>query len=68
MQERRRRVDAHEAARAPPCALDKMADRLLDWFSVLMDEAGGVPPPQDGICFSFINFLSGLCRRDNKYS
>ncbi|XP_045446750.1 LOW QUALITY PROTEIN: proteoglycan Cow [Melitaea cinxia] len=30
------------------CALDKMANRLLDWFSVLMDEAGGIPPPQKG--------------------
>lgn len=23
------------------CELDKMADRLLDWFSVLMEQAGG---------------------------
>ncbi|CAB3239632.1 unnamed protein product [Arctia plantaginis] len=30
------------------CALDKMANRLLDWFSVLMDEAGATAPPVDG--------------------
>lgn len=30
------------------CALDKMANRLLDWFSVLMDEAGATAPPADG--------------------
>ncbi|KAJ0178574.1 hypothetical protein K1T71_005349 [Dendrolimus kikuchii] len=30
------------------CALDKMANRLLDWFSVLMEEAGAVAPPEDG--------------------
>ncbi|XP_030035723.2 proteoglycan Cow isoform X2 [Manduca sexta] len=30
------------------CALDKMANRLLDWFSVLMDEAGEMAPPEDG--------------------
>nr|XP_026484286.1 proteoglycan Cow [Vanessa tameamea] len=33
---------------AEGCALDKMANRLLDWFSVLMDEAGGIPPSQEG--------------------
>ncbi|XP_022123309.2 proteoglycan Cow isoform X1 [Pieris rapae] len=35
---------------APPqtCALDKMADRLLDWFSVLMEQAGATPPPPHG--------------------
>ncbi|XP_047984449.1 LOW QUALITY PROTEIN: proteoglycan Cow [Leguminivora glycinivorella] len=42
------------AASAPPppaadgCAPDKMADRLLDWFSVLMDEAGESPPDRRG--------------------
>lgn len=30
------------------CALDKMANRLLDWFSVLMEEAGAVAPPEEG--------------------
>ncbi|CAG4938438.1 unnamed protein product [Parnassius apollo] len=30
------------------CELDKMANRLLDWFSVLMEEAGGVAPPLQG--------------------
>ncbi|XP_075971942.1 proteoglycan Cow [Anticarsia gemmatalis] len=33
---------------AEGCALDKMANRLLDWFSVLMDEAGATAPPADG--------------------
>ncbi|KAL0882726.1 hypothetical protein ABMA27_001149 [Loxostege sticticalis] len=30
------------------CALDKMANRLLDWFSVLMEEAGATVAPDDG--------------------
>ncbi|XP_028159750.1 proteoglycan Cow [Ostrinia furnacalis] len=30
------------------CALDKMANRLLDWFSVLMEEAGATAGPEDG--------------------
>lgn len=30
------------------CALERLADRLLDWFSVLMDDAGAQPPPRDG--------------------
>ncbi|XP_026737070.1 proteoglycan Cow [Trichoplusia ni] len=30
------------------CALDKMANRLLDWFSVLMEEAGATAPSADG--------------------
>lgn len=30
------------------CALERLADRLLDWFSVLMDDAGARPPPRDG--------------------
>ncbi|KAI8424511.1 hypothetical protein MSG28_002974 [Choristoneura fumiferana] len=30
------------------CALDKMADRLLDWFSVLMGDAGASPPDRRG--------------------
>ncbi|XP_063360695.1 proteoglycan Cow [Cydia amplana] len=50
------RDDAPPARRrerpAPPaaegCAPDKMADRLLDWFSVLMDEAGESPPDRRG--------------------
>ncbi|VVC88277.1 unnamed protein product, partial [Leptidea sinapis] len=29
------------------CELDKMANRLLDWFSVMMQEMGGAPPPHD---------------------
>ncbi|XP_063619688.1 LOW QUALITY PROTEIN: proteoglycan Cow [Cydia splendana] len=33
---------------ADGCAPDKMADRLLDWFSVLMDEAGESPPDRHG--------------------
>ncbi|XP_061710702.1 proteoglycan Cow [Cydia pomonella] len=48
---RRRERPAPPAA--PPvapegCAPDKMADRLLDWFSVLMDEAGESPPDRHG--------------------
>ncbi|XP_072940136.1 proteoglycan Cow [Epargyreus clarus] len=39
----RRNSQNHEG-----CQLDKMANRLLDWFSVLMDEAGGIAPPEDG--------------------
>ncbi|XP_059048768.1 proteoglycan Cow [Achroia grisella] len=30
------------------CALDKMANRLLDWFSVLMEEAGATIAPEEG--------------------
>ncbi|XP_013184531.2 proteoglycan Cow [Amyelois transitella] len=30
------------------CALDKMANRLLDWFSVLMEEAGATTGPEEG--------------------
>ncbi|KAM3957839.1 LOW QUALITY PROTEIN: proteoglycan Cow [Aphomia sociella] len=30
------------------CALDKMANRLLDWFSVLMEEAGETTAPEEG--------------------
>ncbi|CAG9795115.1 unnamed protein product [Diatraea saccharalis] len=30
------------------CALDKMANRLLDWFSVLMEEAGETRAPEEG--------------------
>ncbi|XP_041970254.1 proteoglycan Cow [Aricia agestis] len=32
----------------PACALDEMADRLLDWFSVLLEEAGGAAPAAAG--------------------
>ncbi|CAH0703085.1 unnamed protein product [Spodoptera exigua] len=42
-QSRRRLAQGSEG-----CALDKMANRLLDWFSVLMDEAGASAPPVDG--------------------
>ncbi|XP_049694650.2 proteoglycan Cow isoform X1 [Helicoverpa armigera] len=42
-QSRRRLAQGSEG-----CALDKMANRLLDWFSVLMDEAGATAPPADG--------------------
>ncbi|CAG4914309.1 unnamed protein product [Colias eurytheme] len=57
---RRRRLETHtnevlpeRSYRRPDqeaegCALDKMANRLLDWFSVLMEDAGGVPPPAHG--------------------
>ncbi|XP_038220102.1 proteoglycan Cow [Zerene cesonia] len=57
---RRRRLETHTNEVLPErsyrrpnqevegCALDKMANRLLDWFSVLMEEAGGVPPPPHG--------------------
>lgn len=34
------------------CALERLADRLLDWFSVLMDDAGAHPPPRDGNSFA----------------
>lgn len=34
------------------CALERLADRLLDWFSVLMDDAGARPPPRDGNFFT----------------
>lgn len=30
------------------CALERLADRLLDWFSVLMADARAAPPPPDG--------------------
>ncbi|XP_063532885.1 proteoglycan Cow [Cydia strobilella] len=54
--ERRRERPAGATAPAPApaepaaegCAPDKMADRLLDWFSVLMDEAGESPPDRHG--------------------
>ncbi|XP_053603411.1 proteoglycan Cow [Plodia interpunctella] len=39
----RRRLNQGEG-----CALDKMANRLLDWFSVLMEEAGATTAPEEG--------------------
>ncbi|XP_045765272.1 proteoglycan Cow [Maniola jurtina] len=58
-EDRRRRPQLHNDVHAPRararrpahgagCALERMADRLLDWFAVLMDDAGAAPPPPDG--------------------
>ncbi|XP_068631405.1 proteoglycan Cow [Battus philenor] len=61
------------------CELDKMADRLLDWFSVLMEEAGGTPPPPRGFprdCKPEVRWMfahldaarDGLLSRDDLYA
>lgn len=39
--------------RREDCALERLADRLLDWFSVLMDDAGARPPPRDGNSYTY---------------
>lgn len=39
---------AGKEAEREGCALERLADRLLDWFSVLMDDAGAQTPPRDG--------------------
>ncbi|CAH0605666.1 unnamed protein product [Chrysodeixis includens] len=41
------------------CALDKMANRLLDWFSVLMEEAASTAPPADGT--DALNYVTNCC-------
>ncbi|XP_049870173.1 proteoglycan Cow [Pectinophora gossypiella] len=44
----RRRGSKQSKDPAAGCALDRLADRLLDWFSVLMDDAHDTPPPRQG--------------------
>ncbi|XP_012552749.1 proteoglycan Cow [Bombyx mori] len=71
---RRRQSQATEG-----CALDKMANRLLDWFSVLMDEAAEKAPSEEGFpndCKPEVRWMfahldtdgDGILSADNLYS
>ncbi|KAJ2952261.1 hypothetical protein O0L34_g4538 [Tuta absoluta] len=47
-QRRGNRRRGNKQSKVEGCALERLADRLLDWFSVLMDDARATPPPRQG--------------------